>query len=344
MTNGIYHTERCKANVPVAIETIDLYKTYTVKKKTGLLRSRVERIEAVRGVSFKVNYGEVVGLLGPNGAGKTTTIKILATLLLPDHGEARVAGYDVVKEANKVRENIGIMLTVEKGFYGKLTGRENLEYFAALYGLKGYEARRRIDELMKILELDKLGGDYKLFEDFSLGMRARLSLARALLNNAPVLLLDEPTLGLDPPSSRKIRELVRELARREGKAILYTTHNMFEAEIICDRIILINKGQIVAEGTPSSLKEKIPKSKIIQLVLRGHENKLTELLRSLDLRYEVKNIEYDLLEVKLHAQRPEEQLDEVIKTIVKSGLDIKSVKIEEPTLEDVFIYFSEGRI
>ncbi len=121
-----------------------------------------------------------MGLLGPNGAGKTITIKILATLLLPDSGKAYVAGYDVVREADKVRRHIGLMLSVEKGFYGKLTGRENLEYFAALYGLDSKTAKERIDYLIKLLELNKLGADYKLFEEYSLGMKARLSLARAL--------------------------------------------------------------------------------------------------------------------------------------------------------------------
>ncbi|MEM1735876.1 MAG: ABC transporter ATP-binding protein, partial [Ignisphaera sp.] len=225
-----------------AIEVRDVIKRYRVKKRLGIFKSITEFIDALKGVSFTVDYGEVVGLLGPNGAGKTTTIKILSTLLLPDGGEAYVAGYNVVEEQNEVRKRIGIMLSVEKGFYGKLTGRENLEYFAALYGLDGKRSRERIDYLLKLLELDKLGGDYKLFEEFSLGMKARLSLARALLSDAPILLLDEPTLGLDPPSARKIRELVKDLARRENKAILYTTHNMFEAELVCDKILLINKG------------------------------------------------------------------------------------------------------
>jgi ABC-2 type transport system ATP-binding protein len=135
--------------VSKAIEAIGLFKKYRVKKRQGLFKSSVEIIEALRGVSFTVDYGEVVGLLGPNGAGKTTTIKILATLLLPDEGEAYVAGYNVVREPGRVRENIGLMLTVERGFYGKLTGRENLEYFAALYGLEREYAERRIDYLVK---------------------------------------------------------------------------------------------------------------------------------------------------------------------------------------------------
>ncbi|MEM1696048.1 MAG: ABC transporter ATP-binding protein [Desulfurococcaceae archaeon] len=325
-----------------AIEVEKLFKSYRIKKRYGLFKSKIEVVEALRGVTFKVKYGEVVGLLGPNGAGKTTTIKILATLLLPDSGSARVAGFDVVKEANKVRKNIGLMLNVEKGFYGKLTGRENLEYFAALYGLSRDYARRRIDQLIKLLELDRLGADTKLYEEFSLGMKARLSLARALLSDAPVLLLDEPTLGLDPPSARKIRELIKELAHRENKAVLYTTHNMFEAEIVCDRIVMINKGQVVATGTPAELKEKVPKVKVLNLLVKSWGRDAGNLLSDFNIKFEVKAEENDIYNVKLYHKKPEDILDEVLKRYINHGFEILSVKIEEPTLEDVFIYFSEG--
>ncbi len=327
-----------------AVIVRNLVKKYRTKKRTGLFRSYTEIIEALRGISFTVNYGEIVGLLGPNGAGKTTTIKILATLLLPDSGEAYVAGHNVVKEASKVRKKIGIMLTVEKGFYGKLTGRENLEYFAALYGLDRRKSRERIDYIIKLLELDKLGADYKLFEEFSLGMKARLSLARALLSNAPILLLDEPTLGLDPPSARKIRELVKDLAHREGKAILYTTHNMFEAELICDRILLINRGIIVAEGTPHELKMKIPKLRVVTISIRGEGNGIHQILHTLDAKYEIKAEENGIYSVRIHAEKPEDIFNDIMKKLIANKFEIISARIEEPTLEDVFIYFSEGSL
>ncbi|MCC6024782.1 MAG: ABC transporter ATP-binding protein [Desulfurococcaceae archaeon] len=327
-----------------AIEVRGLVKRYRVKKRQGLFKSSVEVVEALRGVSFTVDYGEVVGLLGPNGAGKTTTIKILATLLLPDEGEAYVAGYNVVEEPGEVRKRIGLMLTVERGFYGKLTGRENLEYFAALYGLDKEYAEKRIEYLMRLLELDRLGGDYKLFEEFSLGMRARLSLARALLSDAPVLLLDEPTLGLDPPSARRIRELVKRLAREERKAVLYTTHNMFEAEIVCDRILLINRGQVVASGSPQELKDKLPRLKVLTLVLRGgSREKLQSAMRDLGLKYEISE-EGDFYSIRVHVKKPEEVFNEVVKRLISSGFDLVSARVEEPTLEDVFIYFSEGSL
>ncbi len=323
-----------------AIEARGLKKKYKTKKRKGLIKSETQIVEALRGVSFRVKYGEVVGLLGPNGAGKTTTVKILSTLLLPDEGEAYVAGYDVVREANEVRKRIGLLLSVEKGFYAKLTGKENLEYFGALYGIPRKILSNRINYLMKLLELDKLGAVDRLFEEYSLGMKARLGLARALLKDPPILLLDEPTLGLDPPSARKIRGLVKDLAR-EGKAILYTTHNMFEAEIVCDRILLINKGVIVAEGTPYELKTMLPRLRtIVVLVKNGDELKINNAFNGLSLKYSVKKTPEGLIEVRVHVPKPEEYLSDIIKVIVHNGYDIMTMRIEEPTLEDVFIYFS----
>lgn len=323
-----------------AIVAEDLKKKYITKKRKGLLRSEKQVVEALRGISFKIYEGEVVGLLGPNGAGKTTTVKIVSTLLIPDEGNAWVYGYHVVNEAKKVREKLGVMLTVEKGFYGKLTGRENLEYFGALYGLKGKELKKRVEYLLELLELEKLGASDRLFEEYSLGMKARLNLARALLRDPPVLLLDEPTLGLDPPSARRIRELVKTLAHKQSKAVLYTTHNMFEAEIVCDRIILINKGRIVAKGTPEQLKATIPEIKTINLIVRG--------VGSIDSIFSGINAEKVSIEptdglynVKVQVYKPEEIIDVLLKKLVNNGFDIISLKIEEPTLEDVFIYFAE---
>lgn len=324
----------------VAIEARDLRKHYITKKRKGILRSEKEIVEALRGVSFKIYGGEVVGLLGPNGAGKTTTVKIVSTLLLPDSGDAWVLGYHVVRDANEVRRRIGIMLSVEKGFYGKLTGRENLKYFGALYGLDKKYLEERIDYLVKLLELDKLGAEDRLFEEYSLGMKARLGLARALLKDPPVLLLDEPTLGLDPPSSRKIRELVRELAHREGKTVLYTTHNMFEAEIVCDRILLINKGVIVAEGTPDELKSMIPRRRVIVAIIRG-DKRVEEVLKQLGLTDYRAEYHDGIIALRIKVDKPEDILSDFLKKIVSIGYDVVSLSVEEPTLEDVFMYFAQ---
>ncbi|MBS7642396.1 MAG: ABC transporter ATP-binding protein [Candidatus Bathyarchaeia archaeon] len=322
-----------------AIEARNLRKTYRTRRRRGILRSEPELIEALKDVSFSVRYGEVVGLLGPNGAGKTTTIKIISTLLLPDGGEVYVEGFDVVREASEVRRRIGILLSVEKGFYGKLTGWENLEYFGILYGLDRRFLEARLGYLFKLLELDKLGGIDRLFEEFSLGMKARLGLARALLKDPPILLLDEPTLGLDPPSAVKIRSLVRDLAR-EGKAILYTTHNMFEAEIVCDRILFIDRGSIVAEGSPSDLKDRIPKLRSLKITVKGNDP--SQILAGHSLGYSINRIDVDIFELDVKVRDPIEVLNSILPLLTVKGYHIISFRIEEPTLEDVFLYLSKG--
>jgi len=328
-----------------AIEVRELVKKYVTKIRKGLFKSEKKVIEALKGVSFTVKHGEVVGLLGPNGAGKTTTIKILATLLLPDNGEAFVEGYSVVKDPDKVRENIGVMLTVEKGFYPILTGRENLEYFGRLYGLKGEYLKRRVEEVLEIVGLTELGAVNRIYEEYSLGMKARLSLARALLPDPPVLLLDEPTLGLDPPSARKIRELVRSLAHRENKAILYTTHNMFEAEIVCDRILLINKGLIVASGSPMELKKLVKGIRAIALKVDDKPgvklllNKLKEY--GYNRVYSEKDAE--MIKVKVIVEEPEEEITKIIKITTSLNIDIRYIAVEEPSLEDVFVQLTGAK-
>jgi len=321
------------------IEVRELVKRYSTKIRKGFLRSETKVIEALRGISFDVHHGEVVGLLGPNGAGKTTTIKILATLLLPDSGDAFIEGYSVVKEPHKVRECIGVMLTVEKGFYPMLTGKENLEYFGRLYGLKGNYLKKRVEEILDLVGLKELGAADRIYEEYSLGMRARLSLARALLPNPPILLLDEPTLGLDPPSARRIRELVKNLVRKDGKAVLYTTHNMFEAEIICDRILLIDKGVIIASGTPAELKKLVRGFRAIVLKLREEviANKLIKILNTSGYEKISKIKEGELVNVKILVEDPERELTTILKLATSHGLEIDYIAIQEPSLEDVFI-------
>lgn len=325
-----------------AIIAKNLTKRFVTKKRIGLFRNYSESVDALRGVSIRVRSGDVVGLLGPNGAGKTTTIKILSTLLLPDSGQASVCGYDVVREAQKVRKVIGIMLGVEKGFYGRLTGRENLIYFGSLYGIERRELEGRVNFLLDLVGLKDLGGSDRLFEEYSLGMKARLALARALLKDSPVLLLDEPTLGLDPPSARRIRSLVRELATREGKAVLYTSHNMFEVELVCDRVILINKGVVVAEGTPEELKSMLPKVRTLELYLKSVPNGLVEEIRSYGLEVrEPHQASDELYVLRVLTKKPEEVVDDILRAVTLKGIDVVRLKIEEPTLEDVFVYFTE---
>lgn len=214
-----------------------------------------------------------------------------------------------------------------------------MEYFGILYGLDRRFLEARLGYLFKLLELDKLGGIDRLFEEFSLGMKARLGLARALLKDPPILLLDEPTLGLDPPSAVKIRSLVRDLAR-EGKAILYTTHNMFEAEIVCDRILFIDRGSIVAEGSPSDLKDRIPKLRSLKITVKGNDP--SQILAGHSLGYSINRIDVDIFELDVKVRDPIEVLNSILPLLTVKGYHIISFRIEEPTLEDVFLYLSKG--
>src|SRR5215204_3362380 len=231
------------------VEAIDLHRTY--RTSTGTIRRKWIDVEAVRGVSFAIEKGELFGLLGPNGAGKTTTIKMLITLLLPTSGTARVLGIDVVKNPQEVRKRIGYVFGGERGVYERLSGYDNLRYFAELYGVPPGEQKRRIEELLELVGLR--GREHERAEGYSRGMKQRLHVARGLLHDPEVIFLDEPTFGLDPVGARDVRATIASLTDA-GKTILLTTHYMFEADALCDRIAVIAAGTIVASGTPSDLK------------------------------------------------------------------------------------------
>jgi ABC-2 type transport system ATP-binding protein len=324
-----------------AIVANNLEKSY-VTKEGGILFKRKKVIKALRGLTFEVRWGEVYGLLGPNGAGKTTAVRIISTLLLPDKGRAIVAGHDVIREPEEVRRKIGVMLSVERGFFWKLTARENLKYFGMLYGLGGKELKERIEEVLDLVGLKEMGATDRRFEDMSLGMKARLGLARALLKDPPVLILDEPTLGLDPPSSRTIRRLLKEQAR-SGKGVLLTTHNMFEAEAVCDRVGIIFKGRIVAEGTPEELKRRVSDRMGIVLKLRGSLDNITSLKNEVRKRMGLpaglisSNTNEATLRIVSDPESINRVLNFIINYIVTKGVKIVEWKVEEPTLEDVFI-------
>jgi ABC-2 type transport system ATP-binding protein len=231
------------------IEVVGLGRVF--QRRSGLLRLTSAETVAVGDVSFEIAPGELFGLLGPNGAGKTTTIKMLVTLLLPTSGSARVAGFDVVASPHEVRKRVGYVFGGDRGLYERLTGLDNLRYFAELYGVDPRDQRARIGELLELVGLT--GREREKVEAYSRGMRQRLHIARGLLHDPPVLFLDEPTIGIDPVGARELRTAITGL-RSTGKTILLTTHYMREADELCDRVAVIRRGEIVAQGTPASLK------------------------------------------------------------------------------------------
>ncbi len=258
----------------LAVECSDLVRMYRSRSLAG----RTRETTALDGLSLQIERGTVFGLLGPNGAGKTTTVRILATLLVPTSGHARVFGHDVVTETRAVRDVIGLAIGGDRGFYGRISGRQNLHYFAALSGLSRRDARRRSDEVLELVHLSDRADEP--VQGYSRGMRQRLHLARALITEPQVLFLDEPTLGIDPVMAQEFRRLVPELAR-QGMTVLVTTHYMLEADEICDRIAIINHGKLVAEGTPTEIKHGFGAAAVTEATVRRESPGLLDAVRAL---------------------------------------------------------------
>jgi ABC-2 type transport system ATP-binding protein len=315
----------------LAIDARQLRKTYLTTR--GVIhRERVERV-ALRGVDLAIKRGELFGLLGPNGAGKTTMVKIFTTLLLPTSGDARILGLDAINDPWSVRKRIGFVFGGERGLYWRLSGLDNLRYFADLYLIPPDVSRRRIAELLELLGLK--GREHDKVEGYSRGMKQRLHLARGLLNAPEVLFLDEPTIGLDPVGARELRRLVRRLAN-EGTTIFLTTHYMLEADEVCDRIAVIKAGEIVAEGTPSSIKTRVEGLGVIEFEADGIAEAGLEALRRVA---EVSAVMVDDRElsqvVTVHCSRPAEVAAGL--SALLEGQQIRKLTVREPTLEDAYV-------
>jgi ABC-2 type transport system ATP-binding protein len=295
---------------------------------------------AVNGVDLQIKRGEIFGLLGPNGAGKSTTIRMLCTLLEPTSGTATVNGFDVVKQANEVRRSLGTVLAGERSIYWKLSGRENLEYFAALYHIPTAIAKKRVEELIERMEIKDRANE--LVEKYSTGMRQRIAIAKALLARPPILLLDEPTLGLDPQAARNLRELIAQL-KEEGHTILLTTHYMEEADLLSDRIGIIDTGKVIALDTPANLKARIDQQEIIKLEVTGWQEYVGDKLRSIS---EISNLvahqqgEADLWEVNLQSSNSRAVLPKIVESISHNGTRLVNMNVVKPSLEDVFIHLT----
>jgi ABC-2 type transport system ATP-binding protein len=314
-----------------AIEAEKLQRTY--RTHTGTIRRRSKEIQAVRGVSFAIEPGELFGLLGPNGAGKTTTIKMLITLLIPTGGTARVLGLDVVKDAHEVRKRIGYVFGGERGVYERLSGYDNLRYFAELYGVPARLQKQRIEELLELVGLK--GREHERAEGYSRGMKQRLHVARGLLHDPEVLFLDEPTIGLDPVGARELRATIASLTAA-GKTILLTTHYMFEADALCDRIAVISKGEIVAEGTPADLKRGVEQGSVVEVEVYGVAEAAIERVRRLDGVTAVAVEEREQAQVLVVQSRTELELTSAILSHLDGG-QVGRVSRREPTLEDAYV-------
>jgi ABC-2 type transport system ATP-binding protein len=321
-----------------AIEVSHLRHTFT--SSIGVIKRTHREIVAVDDVSFEIQEGELFGLLGPNGAGKTTTTKMLTTLLIPTAGTASVAGFDVVTQADPVRRRIGFIFGGERGLYWRLSGIDNLRYFASLYNIDPDVTKKRIAFLLDMVGLNGRG-DEKV-QGYSRGMKQRLHVARTLLHDPEILFLDEPTLGLDPVGAREFRQVILNL-QSEKKTILLTTHYMFEADALCDRIAVINHGRIIALDTPGGLKSLVRDMNVVELETFGIQDSVLERLRSLPFVDALSVLDHDQKQMLLvQTERGAEAVPDIMEAI--EGHRVGRVVVREPTLEDAYVRLVGGNV
>lgn len=320
------------------IEVSELRRVY--KTHIGVIRRKTKEVVAVDGISFEVGDGELFGLLGPNGAGKTTTVKMLTTLLIPTAGHASVLGYDVVSDARKVRGQIGFIFGGERGLYWRLSGIDNLRYFATLYHVDAQVSRKRIPRLLELVGLEDRG--LEKVEGYSRGMKQRLHVARTLLHDPDILFLDEPTMGLDPVGARELRGVIRNL-QSENKTILLTTHYMFEADVLCDRIAVINKGKIVALDTPDNLKKVVSDLSVIDIEVYGVPDGILQRIQSLSFVDTLSIQDMDQKQaLRVHTALGSEAVSQLMAEL--ESVRVGKVQVREPTLEDAYVRLVGGNV
>jgi len=314
-----------------AIELQDIHRTF--QTTTGTIRRHRKDVVALDGLSLAVPEGELFGLLGPNGAGKTTTIKILTTLLIPTSGTATVLGHDVVRQTKQIRKRIGFVFGGERGLYYRLSGADNLRYFAELYGVAPREIGPRVVELLALVGLTERADER--VEGYSRGMKQRLHLARTLVHRPEVLFLDEPTIGLDPIGARQLRKIVTHL-HAHGTTIVLTTHYLFEADAMCQRIGVIDHGHLVALGTPRELKANVSDQGVVELEVFGVEAAAIERVRGLDFVDSVVVEQRELRQVlRVQTKLAEQAVAPLLAAL--GGAQVGRVAVREATLEDAYV-------
>lgn len=319
-----------------AIETFELTKIFDAKEKDA-----GNAVKAVDHVNLAVKKGEFFGLLGPNGAGKSTLIKILCTIILPTEGTAKINGFDILKEAYEVRRSFGWFPgeTGGRSLYWRLSADDNLMFYAYLQNVPKEVAVKRIEALLEFFGLTE--HRRKLVKDYSTGMKVRLMLARALLHNPQILFMDEPTLGLDTMSAVETRRLLQALSKELGKTVVFTSHNMFEVEQLCERVAIMRKGKVIADSPPVELREKLSDIHAVEVELKTHLD-AAEVIRSLEgisvvtKILETRNSSQNLV-LRLQVEDEFEAIPLVVEKLNQSHLKVSSIHHVEPTFEDIFV-------
>jgi ABC-2 type transport system ATP-binding protein len=351
-------------DVEYAIETINLVKRYPTSSRlatAGMPRGPAARgsigslgviidlitgsrgpfIEALKGINLRIREGEIFGILGPNGAGKSTLIKILCTLVMRDDGEVYVNGYDPSTETGEVLKNLQAVLPESRGFNWRLTGKQNLEFYALLYGLSDADAKERINYLLDFTGLTERADDG--IQRYSTGMQRRLLLCRALLRDTPIIVFDEPTSGLDPSSAIEFRRMIIDrLVREEGKTVLLSTHNLQEAQELCDRIAILERGKVIACDTPDNIRHLVIEDQLLKVTVTGAgQDQMETLLRDLESAEGVYSVSSEsdharsLYSLTLRVAK-DMDLTPILRLISSGGLRVLTVNTEEPSLEDAF--------
>jgi ABC-2 type transport system ATP-binding protein len=329
-----------------AVEARQLSRDYVSSRRSHVFgRKSTTIVRALDRVDFGIRDGELFGLLGPNGAGKTTTVKILCTLLEPTSGHAFVQGYDVVKDGGHVRKIVNMVAGGERMLYYRLTGRENLKYFADLYDVPRKELTTRVNSLLELMGLSDRADDE--VEKYSKGMRQRLQVCRGLINDPEVLFLDEPTLGLDVNIAKDVRGFIRDkVVREQGKTVLLTTHYMYEAEEMCDRVGFLSRGKLVAVGQPEELKRKVPSGFSVEILVSRLTEETVSTLKRLepvkkvvmtDYEGEAEGEKIDRLIVNVDDDRA---VPLVLGHLTGMGCRVVSFNLRGPTLEDLFMLYT----
>ena len=301
-----------------------------------------EWTEAVKDITLDIKEGEFFGMLGPNGAGKTTLIKMLCCLVLPNSGTASVFGHDVVKNEQQVKETVGLVSAEERSFFWRITGRENLEFYASLYHIPKQTARKRIDELMELVGLTEDGE--KRFQNYSTGMRQKLAIARGLLSEPRLLFVDEPTRSLDPVSAQAVRRFLKEKIAAEGKTVILATHNLNEAEQLCDRLAIINHGHLKALGSVGNLRAIFQTQEKCRLqVSRYSENMLLQIQKIEGVLGCNKAEPHDgVINLELMITNRTSVLPHIMQTLVGGGAEIHDCQVDMLPLEEIFIHALDG--
>ncbi|BAJ51580.1 ABC transporter ATP-binding protein [Candidatus Caldarchaeum subterraneum] len=314
----------------LAAETVNLGRVF---------RNRGSMVQALEKVNLRIEKGQIYGLLGPNGAGKTTLVKILTTLLLPTTGEAYVYGYDVSKEASKIRPLINLVSGADTPGYGLITVRENLWFYSMLYGLDKETAKERINRLVEEVGLKEV--ENELLRNLSTGYRQRMNLARGLVNDPLVLFLDEPTIGLDAVSARRIRRLIKDWVRVDsGRTVILTSHYMAEVEEMCARVAVLNKGRVVAEGTPAELRSLVA-GKTVAVMEVWLPTDAEHVLDKLESAYRTHDPATNIYRIRVVVNNWDETAD-IVEHITSHGGKVLSLVKAMPSFEDVYVKLVGG--